>query len=123
MPFYKNNNWTGLDTNIRKQLKTNLAKWLHGFYSSHINSGIPLKLDTIYKLSGSTDKDVARWCRERLPTALESLKETYIQNNMKFQYKIEKNLLHVHKTQSSSQNKNTIPKINKSKSNKYNPKA
>ena len=123
MPFYKNNNWTGLDTNIRKQLKTNLAKWLHGFYSSHINSGIPLKLDTIYKLSGSTDTNIRRWTTKRLKDALLNLEETYLQNDMKFKHKIEKNLLYVHKTQSNSQNKNMIPKIKKKNSNKYNPKA
>ena len=83
----------------------------------------PLKLDTIYKLSGSTDTNIIRWTTKRLKDALLNLEETYLQNDMKFQHKIENNLLYVHKTQSNSQNKNMIPKVNKNKSNKYNPKA
>ena len=62
-PIFSNDNWTGLDILIRKQLKSNLAKWLHGFYSSHTNSKVPINLATIYTLSGSADKDKAQWKR------------------------------------------------------------
>lgn len=104
-PLFSNNNWTGIDTNIRKQLKTNLAKWMHGFYSSHLNSSLPIKLDTIYKLSGATDKDRARWIRVRVIQALENLQVVFAKNGKKFIYKIDGDYLYVNKTQSTSQNR------------------
>lgn len=110
-PMFSGNNWTGIDTNIRKQLKTNLAKWLHGFYSSHLNSKIPIKLETIYELSGATDKDIARWIRVRVVNALENLQTIFRNNGKKFSYQIKDHYLLVNKTQTISQNKsikNTI---------------
>lgn len=115
-PLFQKHNWTGIDTNIRKKLKTNLAKWLHGFYSSHLNSNIPIKLETIYELSGATDKDISRWIRVRVTNALENLKQVFIDHGKKFEYKIKDQYLFVTKTQTLSQNKNLKKKlINKNK--------
>ena len=104
-PLFQGNNWTGIDTNVRKQLKTNLAKWLHGFFSSHLNSHLPIKLETLYKLSGATDKDMARWVRVRVANALENLQDVFAANGKRFTYQIENGNLYVNKTQSKSQNK------------------
>lgn len=110
-PLFSNNNWTGIDTNIRKQLKTNLAKWLHGFYSSHLNSSLPIGLETIYQLSGASDKDIARWNRETIVKALDNLQIVFAKNGKKFSYKIEAGNLYVNKSQSVSQNKSIKGKI------------
>lgn len=110
-PLFLNNNWTGIDTNIRKQLKTNLSKWLHGFYSSHLNSNLPIGLDTIYKLSGATDKKLDRWYRETITKALQDLQFIFAKNGKRFIYKIENGNLYVNKTQSISQNKSIKSKI------------
>lgn len=110
-PLFSNNNWTGIDTNIRKQLKTNLAKWLHGFYSSHLNSSLPIGLETIYKLSGANDKDIARWNRETIVKALDNLQVIFAKNGKKFSYKIDSGNLYINKSQSLSQNKSIKGKI------------
>lgn len=44
--------WTGLQWQQRLQLKTNLAKWLHGFYASH-REPFPIKVATLKLLCGS----------------------------------------------------------------------
>lgn len=110
-PLFSNANWTGIDTNIRKQLKTNLAKWLHGFYSTHLNSQLPIKLEKLYKLSGATDKDMARWVRVRMANALENLQEVFANNGKRFVYQIEDGNLYVNKSQSLSQNRSIKNKI------------
>lgn len=47
--------WTQLQWQQRLRLKTNLAKWLHGFYASH-RAPYPMKLITIRQLCGSDCK-------------------------------------------------------------------
>ncbi|KAB2887126.1 MAG: Replication initiator protein A [Desulfobulbaceae bacterium] len=44
--------WTQLQWQQRLQLKTDLAKWLHGFYASH-RTPYPLKVVTLKQLCGS----------------------------------------------------------------------
>lgn len=44
--------WSKLYWQQRLQLKSALAKWLHGFYSTHANP-YPMKVETIRELSGS----------------------------------------------------------------------
>ncbi len=44
--------WTQLQWQQRLNLKTDLAKWLHGFYASHRNP-YPIKVDTLMQLCGS----------------------------------------------------------------------
>ncbi len=56
----------------RRALKTNnLAKWLHGFYSSHANP-FPYKVETLHKLCGSKQADL-RGFRRMVRTALAML--------------------------------------------------
>ena len=47
--------WTQLQWQQRLRLKTNLAKWLHGFYASH-QAPYPMKIITIRRLCGSDCK-------------------------------------------------------------------
>jgi hypothetical protein len=46
---------TSIDWEERKSLgQNNLAKWLHGFYSSHELQVYPYKVETLQRLCGST---------------------------------------------------------------------
>ncbi len=45
--------WTQLQWQQRLQLKTDLAKWLYGFYASH-KAPYPIKVDTMRHLCGSS---------------------------------------------------------------------
>lgn len=45
--------WTQLQWTQRLQLKSDLAKWLHGFYASH-KTPYPMKVDTLRHLCGSS---------------------------------------------------------------------
>ena len=49
------NGWTQLQWQQRLHLKSGLAKWLHGFYSSH-REPFPLKISTLRQLCGSDCK-------------------------------------------------------------------
>lgn len=44
--------WTGLQWQQRLQLRTNLAKWLHGYYASH-REPFPIRVATLKHLCGS----------------------------------------------------------------------
>jgi hypothetical protein len=64
---------TLIDWSARQSLgKNNLAKWLHGFYSSHAQP-FPYKVETLYKLCGATTKQL-RDFRGSLRVALNHLK-------------------------------------------------
>lgn len=64
--------YTGVDWSERRALgKNNLAKWLHGHYSSHAKP-FPYKVETIYRLCGSTTKRLVDF-RIKLRAALTQL--------------------------------------------------
>jgi len=54
--------WTQLQWQQRLRLKTNLAKWLHGFYASH-RSPYPMKVATLKHLCGSDCKRLVDYRR------------------------------------------------------------
>jgi hypothetical protein len=110
-PLFSGSNWTSVDLEIRRDLNSNLAKWLHGFYSSHTNSNIPINFETIYNLSGSTAKDFSNWVRKTLLPALKKLQLAFTKHGGKFNFKINNEKLIVNKTQSKSQNKNIKNKV------------
>ena len=57
-----NTGWTQLQWQQRLLLKTSLAKWLHGFYSSH-RSPYPIKVVTLKTLCGSDCKRLVDYRR------------------------------------------------------------
>ena len=63
--------WTQLQWQQRLCLKTNLAKWLHGFYASH-RSPFPMKVVTLKHLCGSDCKRLVDF-RRSLRRALDEL--------------------------------------------------
>ena len=105
-PLFSENNWTSLDVNIRNRLKSNLAKWLYGFYSSHKNSATPIKTETIYKLCGASVKRFDKWVELTLIKALKELKTAYTQNAKFFNYELKADLLYVKKSSTKAQLKN-----------------
>ena len=64
--------WTQLQRQQRHRLKTDLAKWLHGFFASH-KSPYPVKVTTLKHLCGSRCARVSDY-RYKLVLALEELK-------------------------------------------------
>jgi hypothetical protein len=90
--------WTAIDWQQRHQLaRKPLALWLHGFYASHADP-FPLKVETLYRLSGSTEKRL-RDFKRRLRAALEDLQATCAITA----YEIEGDLVTVYRTPSDSQ--------------------
>ncbi len=67
--------WTKLQWQQRLQLKTDLAKWLHGFYATH-RYPFAMKVETLKRLCGSDCKRLADY-RRSLRKAMEEL--THVQ--------------------------------------------
>ena len=64
--------YSHIDWNQRMALgKSTLAKWLHGFYSTHAKP-YPYKVETLHNLCGSADKSL-RSFRQKLKKALDEL--------------------------------------------------
>ena len=63
--------WTQVPWQQHVQLKTDLAKWLHGFYASH-RTPTPAKVDTLRHLCGSNCHRLSDY-RGKLRIALEEL--------------------------------------------------
>ncbi len=63
--------WTQLQWQQRLMLKTDLAKWLHGFYSSH-REPYPMKIATLKHLCGSECKRLVDY-RRNLRMAMDEL--------------------------------------------------
>lgn len=68
--------WTQLHWQQRLNLKTDLAKWLHGFYASHRNP-YPVKVETLRHLCGSDCGRVSDY-RGKLRVALGELKSASV---------------------------------------------
>lgn len=62
---------TFIDTEQRKGIKGQLARWMHSFYSTH-KEPYPLKLQTLRDLSGSTTKAIRNF-RQDTKQALQEL--------------------------------------------------
>ena len=84
--------WTQLQWRQRLRLKTNLAKWLHGFFASH-RDPYPMKISTLRLLCGSDCKRMGDF-RRCLRKALDEL--VYVQAILSWNIDI-KDKLHVEK--------------------------
>lgn len=63
--------YSHIDWQQRQTLKSNLAKWLHGFYASHAKA-YSLKMKTLHELCGSTTKEPRKF-RQMFKSALDEL--------------------------------------------------
>ena len=77
--------WTQLQWQQRLELKTDLAKWLHGFYASH-NVPYPIKVETLRHLCGSSCGRLSDF-RGRLRRALNELVEIQVISSWKIDRK------------------------------------
>lgn len=92
--------WTQSDFEERKRIGNRkfLALWLHGYIASHAEL-YPMKIETFYRLSGSTNSDMYGFKRY-LKKALDHLKDIDLIRN----YSIDdKNLVHIEKYPTDSQ--------------------
>lgn len=90
--LFLNDTTTLLEWQTRKKLgsKASLAKWLHGFYSSHFEP-IPYRVEKIKEMSGSTDSLSS--FRATLKSNLEKLKDPKV--GFLTDYQIIKDMVHV----------------------------
>lgn len=90
--FY-NNDWTGIDMNIRKLLRQKpLALKLSEYYSSH-SKPVPVSLDFIYKITGSQCKDKDKF-KQLIKKALNEL----VKVNFLINFEFKNNLVIVNKS-------------------------
>lgn len=95
--------WTAINWERRLALmRKPLALWLHDFYASHADP-YPLKVETIHRLCGSNNKDIAGFKRD-LKKALEKLVEV----GSIISFEIKDNLVFIKRTPSRSQRKHLI---------------
>ena len=76
-----NAGWTQLQWHQRLRLKTDLAKWLHGFYASH-RAPYPIKVETLKQLCGSHIGRLSDF-RGKLRRALEELSKAELIDSWK----------------------------------------
>lgn len=70
--LYGTDGWTSIEFQERRALKKQpLAQWLHGFYSTHARP-YPFKVETLHKLCGSENSQLAGFRRD-LSDALKKL--------------------------------------------------
>lgn len=103
------NNFTLVGWSVRHSLAgQQLAQWLHGFYSSHADP-FPIKVETLYELSGSEAKDAAMF-KKVLKRSLESVKAAFKAQGQPFDFSINDGLVSVNMRPSKSQRKHLIDK-------------
>lgn len=94
--------FTMIQWSVRRTLSGQpLAQWLHGFYSSHA-SPLPIKVETLYKLSGSEAKELKHFT-EKLKKALEAVERAYAAAGETFAWRIEDGLVYVTRTPTKAQ--------------------
>ena len=79
--LYKQHTWIDWDERLVFR-KSQLAQYLHGFYSSH-DKPYPIKIETLHKLSGSKIKSLAKF-KQNLKIALDELKKIHFLEDHKF---------------------------------------
>ncbi len=97
--------WSSIEFEARRALKKQpLSQWLHGFYSSHARP-FPMKVETLHRLCGSENKQLAGFRRE-LTEALGKLVEV-----TGWTWEIDdSDLVHIAKTGTDSQQRHLIAK-------------
>jgi hypothetical protein len=89
MPLFIDNDFTFIDNTIRQQLGDNqLSRWLFCFYATH-KEPIPFSFDFLHKLSGSCAEK--KEFNRKIKLALEEIKQSYLRNDIKWDYEIYKN--------------------------------
>jgi len=103
--------WTQNDFEERQKIgnRKYLALWLHGYLASHAEI-YPMKIETFYRLSGSTNSDIYSF-KQKLIEALEYLRMLNLIKN----FEIKNDLVHIKKCHSKSQIRHLMKKDSKLK--------
>lgn len=111
--LYGSDGWSQVEWDQRQALKKQpLAQWLHGFYTSHAKP-YPMKVETIHRLSGSENSQMAGFRRE-LRGAMEKLSAA-----TGWTWEIDAgDLMHVRRTPSGSQVRHLIRRAARGKTKK-----
>lgn len=88
-----------------------LAKWLHGYYSTHA-APYPVRIDTLHKLSGSKTLSPGKFL-QLLRRALDRLTQASAEHGQKFTYEIDGDLVRVNKRPSPSQERHLSKRQNR----------
>ena len=98
--------WSSIEFKARRALKKQpLSQWLHGFYSSHAKP-FPMRVETLHRLCGSENKQLAGFRRE-LVDALKRLTDV-----TGWSSKIDDgDLVHITKKGTESQNRHLLLKL------------
>lgn len=94
--LFENDRFTHIDFNVRKDLKGQLAKWLHSFYSSHAEP-FPYKIETLRELCGSETKELWKF-KQQIQKALNEIVESSKNHNQIVKYEIINGCVHFQKT-------------------------
>lgn len=92
--LFQSDQFTQVNWDIRQGLLKPLAKWLHGFYSTHRNP-VPMRAATLHRLCGSEAKTVKSFVESSLNRALEDVVAVSAKHGEHFQYRIQGDLVHV----------------------------
>ena len=99
-PLFAPNQFTQMQWAIRQELgKNQLAKWLHGFYSSHAKP-YPMRPEKLLHLAGSTNKSGRT---QEIRKALAAIATASAKHGEEFAFEVRDGLVHITKTPSRSQ--------------------
>ncbi|WCF29640.1 plasmid replication initiator TrfA [Xylella fastidiosa] len=87
--LYQSDGYTRVSWQIRCDLNTSLAKWLHGFYATH-RQPYPYSVAKIHELCGSAAKSLKDFQEKTLAPALEELASVCKSHGEHFSYMIER---------------------------------
>lgn len=100
--FFREDQFTDVDLSIRYALRGKpLAKWIHGFYSSHARP-YDLKIETLHRLCRSQASSLIDF-KKNLLKSLEAVKQASANVGRPFSYLVDAHLIKVKTTPSASQ--------------------
>lgn len=109
LQLFSSGQFTYIDLKIRKSLSKNpIAKWLHGYYSSHAKP-FPIKIKTLVDLSGSDNKN-ENSAKINMLNAFKTLTRVSTEHGQNFSYEIKGDLIHVERDPSKSQGRHLSKK-------------
>jgi hypothetical protein len=107
--LFEADQFTQIDWSVRARLKNKpLAQWLHGYYSTHAKPH-PVRLETLLKLSGSSNVDAGS-AKQTMVKALNSVKCALEESGQTFSFHIAGDLIHIKKMPTGSQDRHLAKK-------------
>ncbi|MBE0508382.1 MAG: hypothetical protein IBX50_16965 [Marinospirillum sp.] len=108
-PLFGVDQYSHIQWDTRKKLGgSQMAQWLHGFYSSHANP-YPIKVETLLRLTGSENSSLKSG-KQKLIKALEAVKAACSEGDTPFDYEIKAGLVVVNRQPVKTQIKHLAKK-------------